>query len=335
VTRVPAKAELVASGLSFPTTVEFDDAGELYVAEAGLGFGGGPRDGRVWHLDRAGGRRLVADGLRGPVNGLTFHDGGFYVSEGGYPARISRLDRDGILSTVLDGFPGPGNYHVDMVAVGPDGRLYFDHGAMTNTGVVGPDGLAVAWLQQLQHAHDVPGFDLLSTGWNATTPDPRDDEVEVSTGAFSPFGVPTSEGQLLPAGLPATASVVRCEADGTGLALVAWGLRNPFGLRFLPDGRLVALDQGADDRGSRPVAEAPGLLFEIEEGGWYGWPDFVGAEPVTARRFQPERGPAPAFLIANRSSRRHSIRWSRSTRTSPRCVSTSCPPGGGTPASCW
>jgi glucose/arabinose dehydrogenase len=92
---------------------------------------------------------------------------------------------------------------------------------------------------------------------------------------------------------------MRCAADGSGLELVAWGLRNAFGLGFLPDGRLLAVDQGADDRGSRPIGDAPDLLYEVRPGAWCGWPDFIGGEPVTAARFAPRRGPHPDFLLAN------------------------------------
>ena len=92
---------------------------------------------------------------------------------------------------------------------------------------------------------------------------------------------------------------MRCNPDGSDLELVAWGLRNAYGLGFLPDGRLLAIDQGADDRGSPPVGNAPDLLFEVRQGAWYGWPDFIGGIPITDPHFRPERGPAPSFLLAN------------------------------------
>jgi glucose/arabinose dehydrogenase len=92
---------------------------------------------------------------------------------------------------------------------------------------------------------------------------------------------------------------MRCDPDGSDLELIAWGLRNAYGLGFLPDGRLLAIDQGADDRGSRPVGNAPDMLFEILEGAWYGWPDFIGDDPVTAAPYRPERGPAPTFVLTN------------------------------------
>ncbi|MBW3560740.1 MAG: PQQ-dependent sugar dehydrogenase, partial [Proteobacteria bacterium] len=113
------------------------------------------------------------------------------------------------------------------------------------------------------------------------------------------FGTPTAPGQRIPAHLPCTAAVLRCDPDGSALELVAWGLRNAYGLGFLPDGRLLATDQGADDRGSRPVGNAPDLLFEVRQGAWYGWPDFIGGDPITAERYRPERGPAPTFVLAN------------------------------------
>jgi glucose/arabinose dehydrogenase len=41
------------------------------------------------------------------------------------------------------------------------------------------------------------------------------------------------------------------------------------------------------------------MLFEVREGAWYGWPDFIGDIPITDPRYQPERGAAPSFLLAN------------------------------------
>ncbi len=45
---------LLAAGLSFPTSVTFDDDGVPYVAESGLPFDGAPPGGRVWRLEPGG-----------------------------------------------------------------------------------------------------------------------------------------------------------------------------------------------------------------------------------------------------------------------------------------
>ncbi|HYN21506.1 MAG TPA: sugar dehydrogenase [Thermoanaerobaculia bacterium] len=294
-------AELVAQGLDFPTSLAFDAEGAPWVAESGLPFDGAAPGGRIRRIGPDGEvEKRVAD-LRWPVNGLSFHDGSFFIAEGGYPGRISRWKPGGELETVLDGLPGLGNYHTNMTAVGPDGWLYFSQGALTNSGVVGLDAYELGWLRRLPHNHDVPGYPVVLAGWNVETDNPlgTNGDRRVRTGAFSPFGVATDPGQRIEARLPCTASVMRCRPDGSGLELVAWGLRNAYGLLFLPDGRLLAMDQGADDRGSRPVGNAPDLLFEVRRGAWYGWPDFVGGVPVTDPRFRPQRGPAPQPVLAN------------------------------------
>jgi glucose/arabinose dehydrogenase len=296
--------ELVVDGFSFPTSLAFDDAGVMYVAESGLPFGGAPPGGRIWRVESNSRRTLLIDDLHAPVNGVTIHRGLVYVSEGGHPARISCFDLDGKLrSVVLDNLPGPGNYHTNMVVFGPDDKLYFSQGALTNTGIIGLDAYELGWLRRLPHGHDLPGYDLVLNGVNVETRDPLHSSADArtQTGAFVPFGVRTEPGQRVAAQLPCTASIMRCNVDGSELELVAWGLRNAYGLGFLPDGRLLAVDQGADDRGSRPVGNVPDMLFAVREGAWYGWPDFIGDIPITDPRYQPERGAPPSFVIANHS----------------------------------
>ncbi len=292
---------LVAKGLDFPTSVAFDAQGRPHVAESGLPFGGRRPGGRVLRIEPDGRAVPLCDeGLRQPLNGLLFHEGSFFLSEGGFPGRISRLSPDGQRTTVLDGLPGLGNYHTNMAVLGPDGKLYFSQGAMTNSGVIGLDAYELGWLKRLPHNHDLPGLDIALRGQAFETEDPlRGEGHRARTGAFSSFGVVPGAGQRLKASVPCTASVMRCNLDGSGLELVAWGLRNAYGLLFLPDGRLLATDQGADDRGSRPIGNAPDVLFEVRQGRWYGWPDFVAGQPVTDERFRPVRGPLPELVLAN------------------------------------
>ncbi len=292
--------ESVVADLNFPTGLAFDDEGALFVSESGLPFGGAPRGGRVWRIAE-GRRELLLDGLRPPVNSVTHHEGTLYVTEAGHPSRILRLDlASGRSETVLEGFPGPGNYQTNMVAVGPDGKLYFSQGAMTNTGVIGLDAYDLGWLKLLPHACDVPGIEIALRHAEFATDDPREGGTGHSvTGPFADFGTVHPEGMRVPAQLPCSSAVMRCDPDGQHLELVAWGLRNAFGLLFLRDGRLLATDQGADDRGSRPVGNVPELLYEVREGRWYGWPDFVGGVPICDPRFAPQDGAAPEFVLAN------------------------------------
>jgi glucose/arabinose dehydrogenase len=256
----------------------------------------------VWRVEHDGQRTLLLDSLRPPLNGLTFHRGSLYVSTGDGPGQIIRRGLDGSQRVIVDDLPGPGNYHVNEAVFGPDGKLYFSQGAMTNSGVVGLDAYELGWLRRLPHGHDIPGLEIELAGVNFETSNPLSKETAARalTGAFVPFCEATRRGQRVRAELPATAAVMRCNSDGSELELVAWGLRNAWGLGFLADGRLLATDQGADERGSRPIGNAPDLLYHVRAGEvWYGWPDFIGAIPVTDPRFAPEHGLAPSFVLAN------------------------------------
>ncbi len=291
----------VVTGLDFPTSLVFAPDGRCFVAESGLPFAEAKPGGRVWQVSANGERRLVADGFPPPLNGLSWHDGGLIVASLG---QLDRLDPDSTRTLILDGLPTGGNYHTNMAVAGSDGWLYFGQGAITNTGVVGLDAIELAWQRRITPAYDIPGYAVTLTGVEAETPNPLSDDKQARarTGAFVAFGAPGRAGLRISAGLPCTAAVMRVRPDGTGLELVAWGLRNAFGVGFLPDGRLLAVDQGADDRGSRPLGNVPDLLFSVTPGAWYGWPDFIGGDPVTDPRYLPERGPRPAFVLANHAA---------------------------------
>ncbi|MGZ8182739.1 MAG: PQQ-dependent sugar dehydrogenase [Methylobacter sp.] len=293
--------QLIAEGLEFPTSLCFDNEGVAYVAESGLSFGGAEPGGRVLRIEADGSHSCLLSGLGVPLNGIVCKDRSLYISEGGNPGRISRLDLDdGKVTVLLDNLPGLGNYQTCMVAFGPDGKLYFSQGALTNHGIIGLDAYELGWLRCLPHNHDIPGYDIELTGASVETANPLVAEgATARTGAFAPFDTVLPKGTRLAGQVPCTASVMRCNEDGSGLELVAWGLRNSYGLGFTPDGRLLAADQSADDRGSRPADNAPDFLYEVKQNAWYGWPDFIGGVPATDERFRSKRGPAIEQLLSN------------------------------------
>jgi glucose/arabinose dehydrogenase len=80
--------------------------------------------------------------------------------------------------------------------------------------------------------------------------------------------------------------------------MVAWGLRNPFGLAFAPDGRLYVTDNGYDERGSRPVFGSADFLWAIDPGRWYGWPDYAGGVAVASAEFRGPGADVPRAVLA-------------------------------------
>jgi len=303
----------VATGLTFPTGVTFDDNNRPCIVESGYAYG------EVWtkpRLLRLNGERLeeiAAGGRNGPWTGVTFANGNFYVAEGGEleGGRILRISPDGKITVLLSGLPSFGDHHTDGPIMGPDGWLYFGQGTASNSGIVGEDNAKFGWLKRHPDFHDVPGQDVVLTGRNVTTKDFVGGRGKVETGAFLPFGTPSRAGQLIKGQVPCSGAVMRIRPDGGQPELVAWGMRNPFGLAFLGE-QLFVTDNGYDERGSRPVWGAPDLLWKVEKGTWYGWPDFCGGVPLTNKRFRtkdgfviqdhPNRPPSPVATFAVHAS---------------------------------
>jgi len=295
--------EAVATGLTYPTGIVFDDQNRVYVVESGYAYVDHYATPRIVRIEPGGKHVVVASGERRhtPWTGADFYRGNFIVSEGGNPGRISRVTMDGQITPIVDGLPSKGDHHTDRPAVGPDGWIYFGAGAITNSGVVGEDNEIFGWLHAHPSLHDIPAQDIVLAGENFNSQDPRVPLpiARESTGAFKPFGHSSQPGEVIKGGLPATSAIMRVRPEGGPLQLVAWGIRNPFGITFAKTGQLYATEHGYDARGSRPIAKAPDYLWRIQQGRWYGFPDFSGDRPVTDSRFKPKEGPQPKFLMVS------------------------------------
>lgn len=295
--------EVIADSLTFPTGVAFDASGRPHVVEAGYSYGEAFTIPRLLRIEDDGSATEVARGDNGPWNGVVFHDGSFYVAgghaEGG---RILEITSEGDVNPILSNLPSYGDHHTNGPVVGSDGRLYFGQGTATNSGVVGIDNLHFGWLPRNPDFHDIPCEDIRLRGTNFETEHPlvEDPDARATTGAFSPFGQPTESGEVVPGQVPCSGAVMRLDlaSEHPQPEVVAWGFRNPFGLAFAPDGSLWVTDNGYDERGSRPAWGTGDLLWRVEEGTWYGWPDFAGGVPMTDGRFGAPGQEPPDFLLA-------------------------------------
>jgi glucose/arabinose dehydrogenase len=126
---------VLATDLNMPTGVTFDASGDVFVVESGYAYGETFDTPRLLALGPGGQRRVVAEGENPPWNGVAFHDGNFYVSEGGakQPGRILRVTPGGEVSVVVEGLPSRGDHHTNGPAIGPDGMVYFTQGTRSGS----------------------------------------------------------------------------------------------------------------------------------------------------------------------------------------------------------
>jgi glucose/arabinose dehydrogenase len=97
------------------------------------------------------------------------------------------------------------------------------------------------------------------------------------------------------------ATVMRFELDGSSGAIIATGVRNPYGFDWAPwDSSLYATENSRDLLGDDIP---PDELNRIVDGGFYGWPFVHGRDVI-----DPEFGPAGAARIAQSLAPAHEFR---------------------------
>ena len=115
------RAEVVLTGLTYPTSVEFDEDGTMYVAEAGYSYGDTVPEPRILRVSTEGEIETVAQAtsLDGPVNDLLWHQGRLLISHRG---KISALESDGEVRDLVTGLPSNGDHHNNQMTVGQKGK---------------------------------------------------------------------------------------------------------------------------------------------------------------------------------------------------------------------
>lgn len=318
--------EPVASGLSYPVDVTFDEEGNTYIAEAGghtygTKPGRAPRE-RIIQLMSDGTMKVLYDkvvkltnikkhdsseqmeeGLIPPVTGVTYFDGKLYIA---HRSRYSTYDLEtGKFKTIINGLPSWGEF-LNGKAIFRDGKMYFHLATQGNSGVIEEHWSEVINEYNKKNTHEIPGEDVTLTGKNFWVPTHKMkivDEDSLLTGVFVPLGEQTEEGQVIKGEKICNGSFFRCDPDGRNMERLAWGLRSCFGYRFSPGGRLITTMNSANPMPPRGFYFDYETVYEIVEGEWYGWPDFFSGIPVTDTAFglKPEE---QGFVLTEETHRK-------------------------------
>ena len=335
------KVEVFAKGLNFPTDVAFvgnKDNFKVYVLESGTGLPSQCNDNTkvpnvgkydahnpftpdILVFDEDGhkiggpiGKPTPSGGgfqADGPAIGLSFeHDtqgGTLYATDsnqgargaagkGNNTSRIVRVDlHSGTVTPVIVGLP-TGDHPTEQILV-KDGWLYWSQGSATNAGVTGHDNGAGG------NQHDIAceSVKLSQNTWNSG-------DGHISSG-YSNHGT-ARPGATVPAFEDATSkgmctgAILRAQIKNPQNTIepVAWGFRNPYGIRFSPanhplKGELMISENGEDERGARPTHNAPDRLAVARQNAdgtpeYHGWPDRFGFLDSTQSVFNPIGSPA-------------------------------------------
>ncbi len=299
--------EKVADRLTYPTSLTWDDAGRMYVMEAGGQFLEEPPPIRILRVEAGATTEVLnltalgAGAIQDSAVGLTWHQGAFFFTHraADRTGAVSRVTLAGALTPLFSGIiDSQAEHQINGIRVGPDGLMYVAVGPATNAGVVGID--IAAFVTRSPGLKATPCRDIVLTGRNYVTPDFRtaDQSDTVMTGAFVPFGVMTTPGQLIPGTNKCGGSILVFAPTNVEATLrpFAHGFRNVIGFAWNDSGEMFAAVNGYDVRGSRTFNDELDATYRVREGAWYGWPDFsAGFEPITAPKFG-----VPAALIVPR-----------------------------------
>jgi glucose/arabinose dehydrogenase len=132
--------EKVAEGLTYPTSVTWDDKGSMYVAEAGGTFldeEGAPA--RILKVQNGKATELInLDRKIYPsISGMTWHNGAFYIThrEKDLSGAVSRITPDGKITEIIGGIvDSKSDHQPNDIRMGRDGKMYVSVGIGGNSG---------------------------------------------------------------------------------------------------------------------------------------------------------------------------------------------------------
>lgn len=196
--------EKVVGGLQLPTSVAWDDQGNMFVVEAGGGLEPEKKAPmRIMQVENGKATQIVDlanKGINPSVGGIVWHDGAFYITHRAddLTGAVSRVTKQGQVETVFKGIvDNQAEHQINDIRVGPDGKMYVAVGLAGNAGVM--DKSVGPWIKQSPDVHARPCQDIVLTGRNFKTPDFRTSDTgdTVLTGAFLPYGTPSTLGQVI------------------------------------------------------------------------------------------------------------------------------------------
>lgn len=248
-------------GLKGAMDFSFGEKGEFYIA-----FGD-----KIQCIYSDGKSKTILQDKNMKITSLVYYKDNIYFAT---DMRVFKYSlKDGTVANIINNIPNVGDYKESKISIIND-ELYVSIGAATNSGVVGEDNI---WIKNEKGGCDISPIDIILRGTNF-----KND----TTGAFVPYNTKNKKGDKIKGYALGNGSVVRYNLNSKKLQLFAWGVRNITAMDSSSNGRIYAIVGGMEDRGLRAVNGDKDYVYWIENGQWYGWPDFSGGDPITSPRFK-------------------------------------------------
>ncbi|MDQ6813724.1 MAG: sugar dehydrogenase, partial [Bacteroidota bacterium] len=229
------KIEKMVGGLTYPTSMTWDDQGKMYVAECGGALN--PQNlapVRILRVEPGKATEVVnltGKGINAAMVGMVWYKGAFYVTHRAddWSGAVSKVTKEGLVTKLFDGIlDSKAEHQINDIKVGPDGKLYVSVGPAGNAGVV---DLSIApWIMKSPDVHTTPCKDIVLLGKNFKTPDFRsaNPKDSVMTGAFVTFGTETRPGQVIKGAKKCGGSILKFDPNNAEATITmhAWGFRN-------------------------------------------------------------------------------------------------------------
>lgn len=291
-TKVPGVGKFASNNPFTPDLLIFDRNGNKIAGPLGkpTASGGGfqpdgPAIGLAFEHGTSGGTLFATDSNQG-VRGA--------AGSANNTSRISTLNlSNGAVTSVITGLP-TGDHPTEQILV-KDGWLYWSQGSATNAGVTGHDNGGGGNQHEIACEQITLSDAVFDSGDGHMTSGYSNHGVQRPGAVIPAFEGATRRGMC-------TGAILRARVSNpvNTIEPVAWGFRNPYGIRFSPNdhplkGELLVSENGEDERGARPVNNAPDRLQIARQNPdgtpeYHGWPDRFGFLDSTQSVFNPIGG---------------------------------------------
>lgn len=305
--------EKVIDGLTYPTSVAWDDEGNLYVAEAGGAFKDEEgAEARILRIENGQATEVVnlTGKIYPAISGMTWHDGAFYIThrEMDLSGAVSKVTMEGEVTQLIGGIvDAKSDHQPNDLRVGRDGKMYVCSGIGGNSGFM--DQNVMAAVKRSPDGHPTVAKDIVLTGVNIELPNFLKDSPDlIQTGAFVPFGTVTTPGQVIEGRNKCGGAILAFDLDDPEATVkpYAWGFRNIIGIAWNKAGDMFATVNGYDNAPGRPIKDVYDGTYRVKKDAWYGWPDFLANfDPVTDEKYRPiSSSIAPVYIDGKRQERK-------------------------------